>query len=205
MKDGLYPDRRQNLVILRFACLIKYEVKIIVLYGECTQNTDKICVKHGKCYRWVNRSVPTATDDQKSESDATTGNDTQLETEGPVTQIENTSTTDVENNVGRPSEHVKSDSENNLPPFRRSTRNKKKPIRFQDDSFTEPGDNSVSSDGHRFYKVKRILAKKLIDGTWSYLVHFAGEPAQNACWVKELQLDTKTRKLVRIRPPPQIL
>ncbi|CAG2237233.1 unnamed protein product [Mytilus edulis] len=90
-------------------------------------------------------------------------------------------------------------------PIRKSTRLKKKPARFEDESFTDPGDKTVSSDENRFYKVKRILARKIVDGTMSYLVHFIGEPAQNARWLKESDFDKKTRDLINHRPPPQIL
>ena len=90
-------------------------------------------------------------------------------------------------------------------PIRKSTRLKKKPARFEDESFTDPGDKTVSSDENRFYKVKRILARKIMDGTMSYLVHFIGEPAQNARWLKESDFDKKTRDLINHRPPPQIL
>ncbi|CAG2230742.1 unnamed protein product [Mytilus edulis] len=90
-------------------------------------------------------------------------------------------------------------------PIRKSTRLKKKPARFEDESFTDPGDKTVSSDENRFYKVKRILARKIMDGTMSYLVHFIGEPAQNARWLKESDFDKKTRDLIKRRLPPQIL
>ena len=103
------------------------------------------------------------------------------------------------------SESNHTNQKNDLPPLRRSSRMRKKQSRFDDENFTDLEENSTTSDGSRYYKVKRILAQKRIDGTIFYLAHFAGEPAQNSSWVKESQLDPKTRQLVRTRPPPQII
>lgn len=103
------------------------------------------------------------------------------------------------------SESNHTNQKNDLPPLRRSSRMRKKQSRFDDENFTDLEENSTTSDGSRYYKFKRILAQKRIDGTIFYLAHFAGEPAQNSSWVKESQLDPKTRQLVRTRPPPQII
>ena len=77
--------------------------------------------------------------------------------------------------------------------MRRSSRVRKKPSWFDDDNFTDLGDNTTS-DGNRYYQVKRILAQRMVNGTKLYLANFAGEPSQNSSWVKESQLGKKTRK-----------
>ena len=86
----------------------------------------------------------------------------------------------------------------------RPQRKRKKPSRYNDDEFIQSFNDSISTDSGRYYKVKRILAKRETTNGPLYLVHFVGEPAQNARWLEENKLDVKTRKLMKSKPPPLI-
>lgn len=136
-------------------------------------------------------------------------NNVHSETEHPLLTDSSQDTT--QHSVGDQSDDravITSESSNtpvDLPPLRKSTRMQKKPSRFIDDNFINPGcdSQSVSTDSGRYYKVKRILAMKMsADGVANYLVHFVGEPSQNSRWVDGSELDPKTRRAVKTRPPP---
>ena len=81
------------------------------------------------------------------------------------------------------------------PPTRKSKRQLRKPIRYQDSSFTD-GDASAISDGN---KIKRVLARRNINGEMKYLVNHVGEPAQNAVWKDYNSLTQKAKQLLITR------
>ena len=86
------------------------------------------------------------------------------------------------------------------PAILRPRRLVQKPIRYRDESHINPDD--IVTDVAQV-KVKRILAQRNSD-TIEYLVQLVGEPAQNAAWRKLDELDQKTRKLLKQRPPPLV-
>lgn len=82
----------------------------------------------------------------------------------------------------------------------RSRRRIRKPKRYRNEEHVDPSALS-SSNTDRFYKVKRVLGQRSRGKEIEYLVHFAGEPAQNAEWVTFRNLNTTTQRAVRLNPP----
>ena len=82
----------------------------------------------------------------------------------------------------------------------RPVRKRKRPIRYRDSAHASSVQSA--SDSGTFYKVKRVLGQRPKGGTTEYLVHFAGEPAQNAIWTPWGDLNSKTQNLVKSNPPP---
>ena len=87
---------------------------------------------------------------------------------------------------------------------RRSTRTRQQPIKFRDGTYLQPDCCHDSSDSDFTRKVKRILAERNVQGRTEYLVHFVGEPAQNAKWLLKSDLTNHALKLLRNRPPPVV-
>lgn len=81
------------------------------------------------------------------------------------------------------------------PPTRKSKRQLRKPLRYQDSSFTD-GDASAISDGN---KINIVLARRNINGEMKYLVNHVGEPAQNAVWKDYNSLTQKAKQLLITR------
>ena len=85
----------------------------------------------------------------------------------------------------------------------RPKRNIRKPKRYCDSDHVDAKDLSASSD-NTFYKIKRVLAQRQTPNGVEYLVHFAGEPAQNAIWIPESDLNVKARQYVKTKSVPFI-
>lgn len=77
----------------------------------------------------------------------------------------------------------------------------RKPLRYQDSS-VDLGD--ISSSDHCsptiLCKIKRILAKRGSGYDVEYLVHFVGEPFQEATWVRYEDLNDTAQKFVKSHP-----
>lgn len=87
---------------------------------------------------------------------------------------------------------------------RKSKRCVGKPLRYRTSSNDDPestSDLSSTSSGEQ-YKIKRILAQRKTDSGIEYLIHFVGEPSQNAQWLPASFLNDIARKVVTTRPPP---
>ena len=137
----------------------------------------------------VETKILTDTDQKFSSSTESNMDNSRVENEN------NTSSNETDSNQTQTQDTDKTTNETELDslthkkgalPLRRSSRVRKKPSRFDDDNFTDLGDNTTS-DRNFYYKVKRILAQRMVNGTKLYLAHFAGEPSQNSSWVKESQ------------------
>ncbi|CAG2243081.1 unnamed protein product [Mytilus edulis] len=88
------------------------------------------------------------------------------------------------------------------PVVRRSTRTRKRPIRFQLSTLDTNSSDEFTTQSDTYYKVKRILSQRKINGKTEYRVQFKGEPAQNALWIPFEQLNEHTKKMVQSKPPP---
>lgn len=125
---------------------------------------------------------------------------------GKVEPLDKDTTTDnqtVDNIVSESSDTDRSSSA--LAPLRRSTRVRKRPVRFEGLSF----DNASSSDNgattsDTYYKIKRILAQRTRDGQKEYKVQFKGEPAQNAMWIPYDQMNSHAKTVINRKPVPQL-
>lgn len=85
----------------------------------------------------------------------------------------------------------------------------RKPVRYRSelDNISEStvADTSSSEQtDNTFYKVKRILAQRKRNECYEYLVQYKGEPAQNATWTVENQLNEAAKQSIIKRPPPVI-
>ena len=89
------------------------------------------------------------------------------------------------------------------PEVRRSSRVRQKPAKFRDGTFVSL--EGSESDQVTPRKIKRILAERTVGNNTEYLVHYVGEPAQNAGWVPRSQLTQKNLLALERRPPPQIV
>ncbi|MEW8548163.1 MAG: DDE-type integrase/transposase/recombinase, partial [Candidatus Thiodiazotropha sp.] len=78
-----------------------------------------------------------------------------------------------------------------------------KPKRFRDSDHVNLKDYSVSSEPE-FYRIKRVLAQRKTPSGLEYLVHFAGEPAQNAIWIPDSDLNVKAKAYVKNKSIPFI-
>ena len=90
---------------------------------------------------------------------------------------------------------------------RRSTRARKPPDRFgvyidNDSALSEEG---FFADANKYYKIKRVLGQRMVQGTKQYLVQFAGESADNSLWVPFDHLNDKLKKSVQEKPPHVIV
>ncbi|CAG2242619.1 unnamed protein product [Mytilus edulis] len=88
------------------------------------------------------------------------------------------------------------------PVVRRSTRTRKRPIRFQLSTLDTNSSDEFTTQSDTYYKVKRILSQRKINEKTEYRVQFKGEPAQNALWIPFEQLNEHTKKMVQSKPPP---
>ena len=77
-----------------------------------------------------------------------------------------------------------------------------KPIRYRHCDSHDTG-YSGSSDSS-FYKVKKVLAQRGQGNKLEYLIHFKGEPAQNAMWLPFNCLNSCTKRIVLENPPVQL-
>ncbi|KAK3097378.1 hypothetical protein FSP39_009117 [Pinctada imbricata] len=82
----------------------------------------------------------------------------------------------------------------------RPIRKRRKPLRYRDSDHVSSLQSA--SDSGTFYKVKRILGQRTMNGKTEYLVHFSGEPAQNAIWTAIGDLNPKMQSFVKNNPPP---
>lgn len=93
-------------------------------------------------------------------------------------------------------------------PRTRPKRQVRKPVRYRDSSNSDDKlfyqSTIDSSTDDTYYKVKRILAQRTRDGKRQYLVHYKGEPAQNAIWTVLDQLNEAAKEAVTRRPPPTV-
>jgi hypothetical protein len=92
------------------------------------------------------------------------------------------------------------------PNLRRTTRIRKRPVRFRGSSFNSDGsssDGQTLTESDSYYKIKRVLAQRTRNGKTEYHVQFKGEPAQNSIWIPFDQLNAYTQRAVRNKPPPR--
>jgi hypothetical protein len=83
----------------------------------------------------------------------------------------------------------------------------KRPHRNRDENYVDPRSlaiYSASSDTEECHKIKKILGQRHTPTGLQYLIHVAGEPADNAFWVGPSYLNSKARETVRVAPPPFI-
>ena len=90
---------------------------------------------------------------------------------------------------------------------RMTTRARKPPDRFgvyidNDSALSEEG---FFADANKYYKIKRVLGQRMVQGTKQYLVQFAGESADNSLWVPFDHLNDKLKKSVQEKPPHVIV
>ncbi|CAC5372469.1 unnamed protein product [Mytilus coruscus] len=91
----------------------------------------------------------------------------------------------------------------------RPVRQVRKPMRYRSElgniSESTVADTSSSEQtDNTFYKVKRILAQRKRNECYEYLVQYKGEPAQNAIWTVQNQLNEAAKQSIIKRPPPVI-
>ena len=99
------------------------------------------------------------------------------------------------------------DNPTNDPVIRKSLRTRKRPERFgvyidNDSALSEEG---FFTDRNKYYKIKRVLGQRLVNGSKQYLIQFAGESADNSLWVPFDHLNEKLKKSVQEKPPPVIV
>jgi hypothetical protein len=110
-----------------------------------------------------------------------------------------------ENKVAVPENRTSRGPKPHAPPERvRPCRRRTKPLRYRDSDHQDPLSVEISSmsDSGMLYKVKRVLGQRRSGHSKEYLVHFAGEPAQNSMWLPLEALNAKTQQLVKQKPPP---
>ncbi|VDI06699.1 Hypothetical predicted protein [Mytilus galloprovincialis] len=88
------------------------------------------------------------------------------------------------------------------PVVRRSTRTRKRPIRFQLSTLDTNSSDEFTTQSDTYYKVKRILSQRKINEKTEYHIQFKGEPAQNQLWIPFEHLNEHTKKMVQSKPPP---
>ncbi|CAC5380146.1 unnamed protein product [Mytilus coruscus] len=113
-----------------------------------------------------------------------------------------------------PTSNVVSDEPNSKPSVNNNLRTRpvrqiRKPMRYRSElgniSESTVADTSSSEQtDNTFYKVKRILAQRKRNECYEYLVQYKGEPAQNAIWTVENQLNEAAKQSIIKRPPPVI-
>ncbi|VDI79601.1 Hypothetical predicted protein [Mytilus galloprovincialis] len=104
-----------------------------------------------------------------------------------------------------PNSNVVSDEPNSEPSVNNNLRTRpvrqiRKPVRYRSelDNISEStvADTSSSEQtDNTFYKVKRILAQRKRNECYEYLVQYKGEPAQNAIWTVENQLNEAAKTI----------
>ena len=99
------------------------------------------------------------------------------------------------------------DNPTNDPVIRKSLRTRKRPERFgvyidNDSALSEEG---FFTDRNKYYKIKRVLGQRLVNGSKQYLIQFAGESADNSLWVLFDHFNEKLKKSVQEKPPPVIV
>jgi hypothetical protein len=93
------------------------------------------------------------------------------------------------------------------PNLRRTTRIRKRPVRFCGSSFNSEGsssDGQTLTESDSYYKIKRVLTQRIRNGETEYQVQFKGEPAQNSIWIPFDQLNAYTQRAVRNKLPPRV-
>ncbi|CAC5388527.1 unnamed protein product [Mytilus coruscus] len=113
-----------------------------------------------------------------------------------------------------PTSNVVSDEPNNEPSVinnlrTRPVRQIRKPMWYRSElgnisEITVADTSSSEQTDNPFYKVKRILAQRKRNECYKYLVQYKGEPAQNAIWTVENQLNEAAKQSIIKRPPPVI-
>lgn len=93
------------------------------------------------------------------------------------------------------------------PNLRRTTRIRKRPVRYRESLYNSDGSSSdglTLTESDSYYKIKRVLAQRTRNGKTEYQVQFKGEPAQNSMWIAFDQLNAYTQRAVRNKPPPRV-
>jgi TATA-binding protein-associated factor Taf7 len=93
------------------------------------------------------------------------------------------------------------------PNLRRTTRIRKRPVRFRGSSFNSEGsssDGQTLTESDSYFKIKRVLTQRIRNDKTEYQVQFKGEPAQNSIWIPFDQLNAYTQRAVRNKPPPRV-
>ncbi|CAC5369828.1 unnamed protein product [Mytilus coruscus] len=113
-----------------------------------------------------------------------------------------------------PTSNVVSDEPNSEPSVNNNLRTRpvrqiRKPMRYRSElgniSESTVADTSSSEQtDNTFYKVKRILAQRKRNECYEYLLQYKGEPAQNAIWTADNQLNEAAKQSIIKRPPPVI-
>ena len=96
--------------------------------------------------------------------------------------------------------HTSSDSDTQpvMKLIQRPQRVRRKPIRFRSSSNISSG---VETDAP-YYKVRKVLGRRVNNGETEYLVQFVGEPEQNSMWLPFDSLNVKAQNSVISKPPP---
>ncbi|CAC5375156.1 unnamed protein product [Mytilus coruscus] len=113
-----------------------------------------------------------------------------------------------------PTSNVVSDEPNSEPSVNNNLRTRpvrqiRQPMRYRSElgnisESTLADTLSSEQTDNTFYKVKRILAQRKRNECYEYLVQYKGEPAQNAIWTVENQLNEAAKQSIIKRPPPVI-
>ena len=91
------------------------------------------------------------------------------------------------------------------PNLRRTTRIRKRPVRFRGSSFNSEGsssDGQTLTESDSYYKIKQVLTQRIRNGKTEYQVQFKGEPAQNSIWIPFDRLNAYAQRAVQNKPPP---
>ena len=86
----------------------------------------------------------------------------------------------------------------------RPQRVRRKPVRYRNSSHVSAisDTNSSLSDKGKFYQVKKVIGQRGTDPNKEYLIHYVGEPAQNAVWTLWKDLNETLKRVVKSKPPP---
>ena len=86
----------------------------------------------------------------------------------------------------------------------RPQRVRRKPVRYRNSSHVSAisDTNSSLSDKGKFYKVKKVIGQRGTDPNKEYLIHYVGEPAQNAVLTLWKDLNETLKRVVKSKPPP---
>ncbi|KAK3105335.1 hypothetical protein FSP39_022873 [Pinctada imbricata] len=88
-------------------------------------------------------------------------------------------------------------------PSPRPKRIRRKPVRYRNSSHvSDISDINSLSDKGKFFKVKKVIGQRGSNSDKEYLIHYVGEPAQNAVWTKWVDLNDKLKRVVKSNPPP---
>lgn len=119
-------------------------------------------------------------------------------------QQDSTAHSDVLRVDSEPSRETLDRTSKTKEPAPRPRRVVNKPRRYCSVDNVYPDDISSSDINDKQYNVKRVLARRQIDSEMEYLVHWVGEPSQNASWVKFSDLNESAKLSVIVKPPKLI-